>query len=116
MTCIICGGKDTGTYGLGPCENGHTINEQIARADEEIEKAIYNPKSGKLFDLGISMQIGGISLIVCSAIFPDVQLIQNIFIFVGVLAALGSFIPLIFSFAILMRRSDGKRKRNNENI
>lgn len=36
--CIICGKKYTGVFGLGPCENGHTIFEEIAFAEQEINK------------------------------------------------------------------------------
>lgn len=45
--CLICGAAYTGAWGLGPCENGHTINEEKAAADstgngsqEKIQRAI----------------------------------------------------------------------------
>lgn len=32
-TCIICGEPRTDFYGLGPCKNGHTMQEEIAFAE-----------------------------------------------------------------------------------
>ena len=31
--CIICGEDYTGPLGIGPCKNGHSINEEMAYAD-----------------------------------------------------------------------------------
>lgn len=33
-TCIICGEPRSGFHGFAPCKNGHTMDEEIAFADE----------------------------------------------------------------------------------
>lgn len=47
--CIICGADATGLYDLGPCENGHTLNEQVAFADSRI-KSDYQKQKCARFD------------------------------------------------------------------
>lgn len=36
MGCIICGAEYTGLFGLGPCKNGHTLEEEKAYANNKL--------------------------------------------------------------------------------
>lgn len=35
--CIICGEPRSGLHGFAPCKNGHTMNEEIAFAEDMVK-------------------------------------------------------------------------------